>query len=206
MKLAERNGFECYVSKDYQKNKIIGYFRKPQLDKTPHKDLSVHFGAENNIISIDFSIDGLQPLSVQIMQKDPFSKEIKEVKIEETKLSKLGEKDLSELIGANIADAAAGRDLRTSICITRHNISELQLMESAARSVFDRGSWFIKAKGIVNAEAYSTVLHAKTLVSIKGAGDSASGKYYISRVSHKFKPESYLQEIEARRNALGFMK
>jgi len=47
------------------------------------------------------------------------------------------------------------------------------------------------------------VLNAKSLVLIKGADEDFSGKYYVTKVVHKFKPESYVQEFEAKKNAIG---
>jgi hypothetical protein len=47
------------------------------------------------------------------------------------------------------------------------------------------------------------VLNAKSIVLIKGADEDFSGKYYVTKVVHKFKPESYVQEFEAKKNAIG---
>jgi phage protein D len=202
-RLALRNGFECFVKKDFQKKKTIGYFRKPKLDITPQKDLSVQFDEKNNVTSIDFTIDGLRPLSVEIRQQDHLTEEVQEIKIEDSKLPKIGKQNLSDLIQPNIERVVPGENLVPTIVLSRHVVSEPQLMESVARSVFDDGSWFVTAKGVVNAEAYGNVLKAKNLVLIKGADDAYSGKYYVSKVVHKFKPESYVQEFEAKKNAIG---
>jgi phage protein D len=205
-RLALRNGFECFVKKDFQEKKSIGFFRKPKLDLAPQKDLAVQFDERNNVTSIDFTIDGLRPLSVEIRQQDHLSEEIKEIKISDSKLQKIGKRNLSDVIQPNIGRLARGENLVPTIILSRHVVSEPQLMEAVARSVYDNGSWFVTAKGIVNAEAYGSVLKAKNLVLIKGADEAFSGKYYVSKVVHKFKPESYVQEFEAKKNAMGVVE
>jgi phage protein D len=202
-RLALRNGFECFVKKDFQQKKTIGFFRKPKLDLAPQKDLAVQFDERNNVTSIDFTIDGLRPLSVEIRQQDHLTEEVQEIKISDSKLQKIGKQNLSDLIQPNIGRLAPGENLVPTIVLSRHVVSEPQLMEAVARSVYDNGSWFVTARGIVNAEAYGNVLKAKNLVIIKGADDAFSGKYYVSKVVHKFKPESYVQEFEAKKNGVG---
>lgn len=202
-RLALRNGFECFLKKDFQRDKIIGYFRKPKLDDSPQKDLAVQFDENNNITSVDFFIDGLRPLSVEMRQQDHLTEEVQEIKIVDSKLPKIGRQNLSELVQPSIGRLAGGRNLIPTIVLSRHVVSEPQIMEAIARSVFDNGSWFVTAKGTVNAEAYGSVLKAKNLVLIKGADEAFSGKYYVSKVIHKFKRESYLQEFEAKKNAIG---
>jgi hypothetical protein len=204
-RLAGRNdGFECFVDKDYQSNKTVGHFRKLKLDTRPQKDLAVQFGANSTISTIDFSIDGLRPLSVEMNQKDALDKEVKTVNIEDSKLAKLGKQNLKELIESQLSKIKKGgvNELLPKIVLSRHVVSEPQLMEAITRSVFDDGSWFISAKGTVNAEAYGQFLRAKSLGLIKGADDK-SGKYYFSKVVHIFKPGSYVQEFKAKRNAIG---
>ncbi len=205
-KLAVRNGFECFVDSDFQSKKTRGHFRKLQLDLKPQKDLAVHFGTDSTLESIDFSIDGLRPISVELRQKDALSKKVEEVLIDDSKLSKLGKQTLNELIASNLTKIKTRETLTPKIILSRHVVSEPQLMESIARSVFDEGSWFINAKGTVNAESYGKVLKTKSLVLIKGSNDTFSGKYYVSKVIHTFKPGSYIQEFKAKRNALGIIK
>ena len=123
--------------------------------------------------------------------------------IEDSKLPKIGNQNLQQLVAPNIGKMASGEKLFPKIVLSRHVTSEQHIMETEARSVFDDGSWFITAKGTVNAEVYGRVLNAKSLVLIKGADEDFSGKYYVTKVVHKFKPESYVQEFEAKKNAIG---
>lgn len=202
-RLALRNGFECFIKKDFQEKKTIGYFRKPKLESKPQKDLAVQFDEKNNVASIDFEIDGLRPLSVEIRQQDHLTEEVQEIKISDSKLPKIGKQNLADIIQPNINRVVSGENLVPTIVLSRHVVSEPQLMEAVARSVYDNGSWFVTANGIVNAEAYGNVLKAKNLVLIKGADDAFSGKYYVSKVVHKFKRESYVQVFEAKKNGIG---
>jgi len=125
------------------------------------------------------------------------------VTIEDSKLPKIGNQNLQQLVAPNIGKMASGEKLFPKIVLARHVTSEQHIMETAARSVFDDGSRFITARGTINAEVYGHVLKAKSTVLIKGADENFSGKYYVTKVVHKFKLESYVQEFEAKKNAIG---
>ena len=49
---------------------------------------------------------------------------------------------------------------------------------------------------------YGTVLNARGLVGVRGAGPAFDGLYYVKRVSHKIKRGEYKQDFTLTRNGL----
>ena len=66
----------------------------------------------------------------------------------------------------------------TKVLLSRYTTDDPQEMKKLAQSVVNEGSWFVVAKGKVNAAKYNHVLDAKKIVTINGAGDTYSGDYY----------------------------
>lgn len=197
--LAQRNGFECYVEAD-QSGKFTGYFRKPVLDKSPQKDLSIHFGTDSNLVYFRSRVDSLRPLAVGAAQIDIKKKEVKSELVGSSSLNKLGKQNLQDLIESKLSSLVTPRDSLSKILLK--NQQDSQLLKSAVQAVIDEGSWFVTVEGEINSEAYESVLKAKRIVLVKGAGKTHSGKYYVTKVSHILTNEKYVQKFEARRNAL----
>jgi hypothetical protein len=75
-------------------------------------------------------------------------------------------------------------------------------MASLAQGLYDEGSWFVTGEGDVIANEYETVLKPRATVTIKGIGETHSGVYYVTHVTHRFTAEGYRQEFKVKRNAL----
>jgi hypothetical protein len=76
-------------------------------------------------------------------------------------------------------------------------------MKGELRSGYEAAAEFATVSGEIDSRAYGAVLRAKRLVTIKGAGASYSGLYYVTRVRHLFSNEQYVQSFEAYRNGIG---
>lgn len=187
-RLALRNGFDCYVEGSQ------AYFQAAQLDAEPQPVLAAHFGNETNLMRFAAQINALSPANVAMVQVDRLSKEIVDATVEsgsETVLGGSGAADLLALgmspgqvhIGMNIATGPAE-------------------MAALCRSLFHRGQWFLTVEGVVDAARYGHVLLPRRTVPIKGVGETYSGMYYVSQVTHRFSAGAYAQEFRARRNAL----
>lgn len=202
--LAKRNGFECFVQKDTRTEKIIGYFRKPILESTPQKTISVFFEEKSDIRSLDVFVDSLRPLSVQSQQIDVSENSSNEASVDSSSLPKLGQKTLSDLIRSKIERiskprSSPSRNLMSTIALDPRELQNL------CKSLYDEASWFVNIRAEVNSIAYESVLKSKGLVLIRGAGEIYSGTCYISKVTHLITNETYLQKVEAKRNAVGLI-
>lgn len=199
--LAQRNGFECYVETD-SKGMATGYFRRPVLNETPQKELSIRFGKESSLVYLKSHVDSLKPLAVGAVQIDIKAKETKSEIAKIPGLEKLGKNALPELIRTRLLSLLPASDVPISN-IRLTNQQPVSILKSSSQAVLDEGSWFVSVQGEIDSVAYQSILKAKRTVIVKGAGKVFSGKYYVTKVSHIFtKEKKYVQRFEARRNAL----
>lgn len=189
LRLAERNGFECYVEG------TTGYFRPPQLSDPPQPVLAVHFGdGETNVTRFNVEVDALAPVNLAMWQLDRADKSVLDVAITATQQQTLGKSDASSLLPAGIGPA---------LIIGRAATTGKPEMTVLCQGLYDRAEWFVTGDGEVNANRYGHVLRPRRTVTIKGVGEAYSGVYYVTHVTHSFTHEGYTQRFQVRRNALG---
>ena len=60
----------------------------------------------------------------------------------------------------------------------------------------------ISGQGTLDVLRYGTILPARTVVQVQGAGITYDGEYFVSSVTHTIKPGSYKQSFTLQRNRL----
>jgi phage protein D len=201
--LARRNGLEFYLESD-DTGKVTAYFRAPQLDGAAQADLAAHFSKQTNLKSFSAHMSGLRPLNVKMEQMDIKSKSPNTSKVGSMTLTKLGKKQVDELISVPLGNLITPKDALSQTLVLGPPTSDSTELAAIAQAVRNESAWFIDATGEVNNEAYQGVLRARRTVLVKGAGFAFSGKYYVTKVTHKLRADgSYSQTFEARRNARG---
>jgi phage protein D len=189
-RLAARNGFECYVKGGK------GFFRSPNLQEPPQKVLALQFGAETNVTSARFEVDGTPATRLEIRRVDPFEKREEREALGELPRRQLARRALPALRPG----AREGRRLlkqQPSIAATE--------MQGRLRAGYHGADTFVTASGEIDGRSYGAVLRAKRLVALKGAGATHSGLYYVTRVRHHLTPDAYAQSFDACRNAVGVL-
>ncbi len=189
-RLARRNGFECYVEG------TTGYFRSPQIDAPSQPVLAVHFGDETNVQNFSLEVNALTPANVTMFQIDRAAKEVLDVMTEDSQQPTLGATDAGGLLAAGMKPGlvvvggvmATGQPEMTALC----------------QGLYDEGNWFVTGEGEVAANDYGHVLKARQPVTIKGVGETYSGIYYVTHVTHAFTPDGYTQSFRIKRNGLLF--
>jgi phage protein D len=187
-RLALRNGYECFV------HGTTGYFRPPQIDETPQPTLAVHFGDETNVARFSIEVNALAPANVAMYQIDRSSKEVLEAVVESSLQTALGSKNGTGFLGAGMQpgkayigmNAATGNPEMTALC----------------QGLFHEGEWFVTGEGEIDASEYGHVLKPRRTVTVKGVGETHSGLYYVSRVTHVFSSDGYTQNFKVKRNAV----
>jgi phage protein D len=187
-RLALRNGFECYVEGKK------GYFRSPQIDATPQPVLAVHFGDETNVQQFSLEVNALTPANIAMFQIDRTTKEVLDVTTASSQQAALGEIDAPGLLTAvmNPGVVVVG-----SVVVT----GQPEMM-ALCQGLYEQGSWFVTGVGEVAANDYGHVLKAKQTVPIKGIGETYSGIYYVTHVTHSFTSNGYTQSFRVKRNGL----
>ncbi len=187
-RLAARNGFECFI----QGGK--GFFRSPNFQDPPQKVLAIQFGQETNLSSLQLYVDGTPPTSLEIRRIDPVAKQENREKLGNVPRRRIGARTLNDL-RASLPD---GKRL-----IKQRPAAGTEEMQGELRAGYEAAGEFVTVSGEIDSRAYRAVLRAKKLVTIKGAGATYSGLYYVTRARHLFTNEQYIQSFEGYRNGVG---
>jgi phage protein D len=187
-RLALRNGLECYVEG------TTGYFRPPRVKASPQPVLAVHFGEETNVNRFALEVNALTPTNVIMFQIDRINKEILEATAESGRQPALGSSDANDLLGAGMSP---GR-----VYVGMNTATGNPEMSALCQGLFDQAEWFLTGEGEIAANHYEHVLKPRGTVTIKGVGETYSGVYYVSHVTHTFTADGYTQRFHVKRNAL----
>ena len=60
----------------------------------------------------------------------------------------------------------------------------------------------VTGQGSLDVMRYGTILNARTLIEVRGAGVTYDGEYFVDSVTHTIKPGSYKQSFTLSRNSL----
>jgi phage protein D len=187
-RLALRNGYECYIDGD------MGYFQPPQVDDTPQPALSVQADCDTNVSHFNLEVNALTPANVSMFQLDRVTKQV---------LDATAESSDDKPLGANTPDHYLGQGMKPAVVLIGQTVTTgTPEMTALCQGLYDRGSWFVTGEGEVLANQYGSVLKPRATVLIKGVGETYSGIYYVTHVTHAFKPEGYKQQFRVKRNAL----
>lgn len=187
-RLALRNGYECYVEG------TTGYFRTSQVNATPQPVLAVLFGGETNVNRFSAEVNALTPANVAMLQVDRTNKGVLDATAETSQQTPLGDTDAAGLLAAGMntgqiyigMNAATGNPEMAALC----------------QGLFHQGEWFVTGEGEIAANQYGHVLKSRGTVTIKGVGETYSGIYYVTHVTHSFTPDGYTQLFRVKRNAI----
>lgn len=187
--LAERNGFECYV--ETTDAGTTGHFHAPRLSSQPQAVLAVAVGGSTSVTGFAGRYEMLTATSATIAQVDVSNQQTQNTQITSGSLNSLG------------STPTVGTSQPRVTLLSQTGLSDAGAMQTYAQAYVDRSSWAITAEGEAQTAVLGTVLRAKSLVLVTGAGSVFSGNYYVLRVLHVFSPDGYVQKFTLRRNALG---
>lgn len=187
-RLSLRNGFECFVEG------TTGYFRRTRVDAEPQAVLAVHFGDETNVNRFALEVDALAPADVTMSQVDRSNKEVLDTSATTGDQVTLGGRGASALVGPGMSPAV----MIVGKTVTTGSVE----MADLCRGLFREREWFVTGEGEVAGNAAGVVLKPRGTVTIKGIGETFSGVYLVSHVTHSFSDDGYVQTFDVKRNAL----
>lgn len=189
--LAERNGYECFVTSG--DGGIEGHFHPPKHDGQPQGTLTVNMGAASNVNRFQARFDMLRPVTAKGATLDPDDASIQDGSADEaTRDEEMGD------------TSSVPSDQPRRILLSQLAMSKAGEVQRYAQAIVDRSSWSIVAEGDLNTLAYGGVLKAKQPVMVRGVGRAFSGRYYVERVRHSISGDgTYVQKFTLRRNATG---
>ncbi len=187
-RLALRNGFECYVEG------TTGYFRPPQIDAAPQPLLALHFGAESNVTQFSLDVNGLNPANIEMLQVDRSNKEILEAVAASSRQTALGQADAESLLGSGMPP---GR-----FFIGKNATTGNPEMSALCQGLYHEAAWFVTGEGTIAGGQYGHLLKPRGTVTIKGIGETHSGIYYVTQVTHRMTAEGLTQSFKVKRNGI----
>lgn len=187
-RLAMRNGFEFFVEG------TTGHFRPPDVSDPPQPLLAVHFGDETNLESFSLEVNGLRSAGVAMCQLDRLDKSVLDASASTGSLTPLGAMDAAALLPSGVDPA--------KVCVGMNAATGTPEMTALCQGLCDEYSWFVTGEGEISGNKYGHVLKPRKTVTIKGIGETHSGVYFVSHVTHTFTADGYAQTFRVKRNAL----
>lgn len=206
-RLAQRNGFECFVQPQPQSGLDLGYFGPPSnIPGTHEAVLNVKMGAETNVSDFKIRYDMVKPTlalaaGVDVMTRVPVAAFSVAPVVTPPPIGGLYPLGVPMGVQDATGRAVAGPHPPPMVFTAQTGLMTLPGLAVATQAITNRSSWAVVAAGTAGADA--GVLYAGRTVNIRGAGLTFNGAYYVTRVSHEIDCGAYTQKFEARRNAVG---
>ena len=187
-RMARRNGFVFYIE-PLTLGVTTAYFGPENRLGLPQPALSVDMGTATNVSTLSFTNDALAPVGA----RGSFVEPITRTSIPIPPLPSLRVPPLA-------ASPAAPR--RTTLTRSTANQNPGQAATTALAAATNAPDP-VSATGQVDTVRYGSVLRARRLVGVRGAGLNCDGIYYVSKVTHEIEPGAYTQDFELRREGTG---
>lgn len=187
-RLAQRNGFVCYLEPQTLGVTRV-YWGPEQRSGLPQPALTLGMGAATNVERLDWTHDALAPSMTQGAFVEPLTK----TSIPIPWLPSLRVPPLA----AQPTPAVRRVLARTS---ANQDLAQAALTAVAAASQAPEA---IRGEGEVQTTRYGSILRARRLVGVRGAGLSYDGTYYVRRVTHSITLGSYTQRFTLSREGTG---
>jgi hypothetical protein len=189
--MAARFGFVCYVIPGPATASNTVYWGPPVRDGTPQPALSVDLGADTNVEHITFRSDGLAPTRIRGTIQDRSTDQSVSVSSDQSSRTPLSaEPDLTSL-----------PKVRATL-IRDSGLTATRALARAAGAA-DAASDSVTATGRLDALRYGSLLTARGLVGLRGAGRTHDGLWYVAKVSHRIQRGEYVQDFTLTRDGSG---
>lgn len=181
--LAEMYGFMFYLTPGPVPGVNRVHWGPPERLALPQCALSVKMGSFSTVDSINFQLNGMSAQSVG------YTEQGKSDKVS----SPSPDRRIPPLV-RNVTDA------RRSTTLTGFSCRAAAQAQGTVDRSFDNT---LTATGELNVIRYNGILNPRTLVGLRGVGDTYDGLYYVKNVSHKISKGHYGQSFTLTREGTG---
>jgi hypothetical protein len=205
-RLAQRNGFECFVQPQPQSGIDFGYFGPPlNIPGLPQAVLNVKMGSQTNVTEFKIRYDMMRPTmalsaGVDVMTRSPSVAISVAPSVSPPPTGGLYPWGTPMGLQDATLRALGGAHPPPMVLPAQTGVMALPGLAVVNQAIANRSSWAVVAEGTAGADA--GVLSAGGIVNVRGAGMAFNGPYYVTRVAHTFECGCYAQKFEARRNAI----
>ncbi len=187
-RIAERNGYIFYIEPvTFGVNRA--YFGPETRLGVPQPALTQDMGSANNVNSMSFSHDALEPTGAEGFFMDPFFK----LSLPIPSLPSLKIPPLAS------SPAPARRTVKMRDTSNQNAGKAATSALAAATNAADA----VTGEGELDALRYGRVLRARRLVGVRGAGLSYDGFWYVRGVTHQISAGNYTQRFRISREGTG---
>ena len=192
-KMAERHGYSFYITPGPAPLANVGYWGPPERIPGKLPALSVNLGSATNVESIEFANHALAATSVSGLASVagfpiPFFA---------LTYSRLPPLALMPPLPFQLPN------VRETVMTDTKNLNYAQI-QAKAQAITDRSmDGVVTATGELDALRYGALLTAHSVVSLRGAGLSFDGLYYVKSVTHTIRRGSYRQKFALQREGTG---
>jgi hypothetical protein len=187
-RLARRNGYVFYVEPvGFGVNRA--YFGPETRVGQPQPALTQGLGPAANVTSLSFTNDALAPVGTHGTFVDPvFKLPIPIPTLPSLRLPPLSRSPATAYRTVQLRDTAKENPGRAA---------------TAAVAAVTDAPEAIEGTGELDGARYGSVLRARRLVGVRGAGTSSDGFYWVKRVTHTITPGGYTQSFSLSRDGTG---
>lgn len=191
--LARRNGHVFYISPGPVPGVNQAYWGPPKRISVPQKALSVNFGSNTNVDSINFNLNALAPEMVEGDIEDHRTNQKFPVRTFASLRPPLSAMP-TWLVNFSKTRVSRFREVTPSV------VSAFEWAQSRTDLSTDQT---LTATGKLDAARYGAILQARGTVGLRGAGWSYDGLYYVKSVTHSLRHNEYSQDFTLTRDGLG---
>jgi hypothetical protein len=188
--LAGGCGYTFYINPGPLPLQSIAYFGPDVSNPLPQPALSINSDWATNVDSLSFTLDGTSKQTTVITILDPITGKIP-IPIPLPSID-----ILKPPLGA--------RPIPPAKILFSDEMASLTA-EDAAKQAFGlarKGADSISGSGSLSVARYGSILNARGLVGVRGAGVSYDGLYYVESVTHNIKRGEYKQNFTLSRDGL----
>jgi hypothetical protein len=156
---------------------------------TPQPALTVNLDAANTVETLNFSFDTDAKTQPVVFMQDRSSKEPRQIPVSDIT-------PLNPPLGRLIP---APRRIRPINLAAKLSAGEAQLIGTARAAT---SADIVSASGTLDVLRYGRPLRARSLVGVRGAGQTYDGLYYVKNVTHTIRRGEYKQNFTLSRNGL----
>ena len=188
--LAWQCGYTFYIEPGPAPLTSIAYFGPDVRIPIPQPALSVNMDWATNVESLSFSLDGLSKKVTVITILDPITKKIP-IPIPLPNIDAF-----KPPLGLRLTPPA-----KIKFSDDMANLAPADAAKRAFGLLRD-GADAISGNGSLSVPRYGSILRARLLVGVRGAGISYDGLYYVESVTHNLKRGDYKQSFTLSRDGL----
>lgn len=188
--LAAESGYVFYIEPGPAPLQSIAYFGPDIRIPIPQPALNVNMDADTNVESLSFTLDGMAKKTTVMFVYDVATKKIP-IAI--------------PIPDVNPLHPPLGLRPTPPARITfAEDTTRLSVTEAAKRAfgIMMQSADAISGRGSLNVAAYGSVLRARMLVGVRGAGAAYDGFYYVDSVTHNLKRGEFKETFQLSRDGL----